>query len=52
MLKVTFQASYPVKQGRRWVQKVSQWDEMVKTEADAKIRANALNWVIVKIEKV
>lgn len=52
MLKVTYRAQYPVKQGRKMVQKVSEWTEYVKTEADAKLRAMALNWEIVKLEVV
>jgi len=34
------------------VQKVSEWTEYVKTESDAKLRAMALNWEIVKLEVV
>jgi hypothetical protein len=52
MLKVTFESSYKVKEGRKWVNKTSQWDEFIKDEEDAKLRALALNWQIVKMEKV
>lgn len=50
MIKVTFRATYQRKEGRKWVTKVSEWAETVKTEADARLRAMALNWEIVKIE--
>lgn len=50
MLKVTFKKSYQIKEGRKWVTKTSQWVEGIKTEADAKLRAMALNWEIVKME--
>jgi hypothetical protein len=50
MLKVTFQSQYQTKQGRKKVTKISQWEEIIKTEADAKLRAMALNWQIIKIE--
>jgi hypothetical protein len=50
MIKVTFKKSYQIKEGRKWVIKVSEWEEVIKTEADAKLRAMALNWEIVKIE--
>ena len=52
MLKVTYKKSYQVKEGRKWITKVSEWDETIKTEADAKLRAMALNWEIVKMEVV
>lgn len=50
MLKVTFKATYPAKEGRKWVTKASTWVELIKTEADARLRALALNWEIIKIE--
>lgn len=49
MFKVTFKKAYQVKEGRKWVTKVSEWDEEIKTESDAKLRAMALNWKIVKM---
>jgi hypothetical protein len=49
MLKVTFKKQYQVKEGRKWVSKISEWDEFIKNEADAKLRAMALNWEIVKM---
>ena len=52
MIKVTFESNYKVKEGRKWVDKTSQWNELIKTESDAKLRALALNWQIVKMEKV
>lgn len=52
ILKVTFQSNYKVREGRKWVDKTSQWDELIKTESDARLRALALNWQIVKMEKV
>ena len=52
MIKVTYQAQYQVKQGRRWVSKISTWTEEVKTESDAKLRAMALSWTIISMEKV
>lgn len=52
MIKVTFRSEYKVKQGRKMVYKISEWTEEIKTEADAKLRAMALNWQIVKIEAV
>lgn len=52
MLRVTFKASYQVKEGRKWIAKVSEWNELIKTETDARLRAMALNWVIVKIETI
>lgn len=52
MFKVTFKKSYQVKEGRKWVTKVSEWNETIKTEADARLRAMALNWEIVKIEPI
>lgn len=52
MLKVTFKKQYKVKEGRKWVLKVSQWDETIKTEDDARLRAMALNWEIVTMEAV
>ena len=51
MYKVTFEASYQVKEGHKWISKVSRWDEIIKTEADARLRAMALNWSIIRIEK-
>lgn len=50
MLTVTFRSEYKVKQGRKWVSKVSEWTEQIKTESDARLRAMALNWQIVKME--
>lgn len=50
MLKVTFRKTYQVKDGRKMVSKTSEWTEEIKTEADAKLRAMALNWEIVCIE--
>lgn len=50
MLKVTFKSEYKVKENRKWVTKISEWTEEIKTEADARLRALALNWQIVKIE--
>lgn len=51
-MKVTYRAEYKVKQGRKWINKISEFTEEVKTEADARLRALALNWIIVKIETV
>lgn len=51
MFKVTFKKSYQTKEGRKWVTKTSEWVESIKTEADAKLRAMALNWEIVEIEE-
>lgn len=51
-MKVTYRATYKVKQGRKMVEKVSEWTEEIKTEADARLRALALNWQIVKLETV
>lgn len=50
MKTVTFKTYYKVKEGRKWVEKSSEIVEQVKTEADAKLRALALNWIIIKIE--
>lgn len=52
MVKVTYRSSYKVKQGRKWVDKVSEWQESIKDESSAKLRAMALNWQIVKMEAV
>ena len=52
MINVTFKAVYKVKQGRKMVDKVSEFMETHKSESDAKLRAMALNWQIVKIEQV
>lgn len=52
MFIVTFEANYKVKEGRKWVNKTSTWDERIKTEDDAKLRAMALNWQIIKMEKI
>ena len=52
MFKVTFESNYKVKEGRKWVNKTSQWNEFIKGEKDAKLRALVLNWQIVKMEKV
>ena len=52
MLKVTFKKTYQVKEGRKMAFKTSQWEELIKNEADAKLRAMALNWEIVKMEVV
>lgn len=51
MIKVTFQSTYKVKEGRKWVEKTSVWSEVVKTESDAKLRAMALSWTILSMEK-
>ena len=51
MFIVTFKSNYKVKEGRKWVNKTSTWDERIKTEDDAKLRAMALNWQIIKMEK-
>lgn len=50
MIKVTYKAEYPVKEGRKWITKTNQWEEVIKTESDAKLRALALGWQIVKID--
>lgn len=52
MFKVTYKAQYQVKEKRKLVNKVSIWTEDVKSEADARLRAMALNWTIVSLEKV
>lgn len=62
MLKVTYKSSFKVKEGRKWVEKGSQWDEVIEQssqfptiesmKAGAKLRALALNWQIVKMEVV
>lgn len=52
MFKVIFKTTYKVKEGRVWVQKHSTFEEIVKSEADAKLRAMALNWQIVQIVKL
>ena len=49
MFKVTFKSSYQIKEGKKWVTKTSQWEELVKSEVDARIRALALSWLIVNI---
>lgn len=51
MLQVTFKSSYKVKEKGKWVNKTSEWDEFIKTESLAKLRAMALNWEIVKIKQ-
>ena len=51
MFKVTFRSEYQVKQGRKWVTKIPEWTENIKSESDAKLRAMALNWLIIRIEK-
>lgn len=50
MVKVTYRSAYQVKQGRKMVQKVSEWTETAPDAAAAKLRAMALNWQIVKME--
>lgn len=50
MFKVTFKSTCKVKEGRKWVLKSFEWVEFIKTESDAKLRAMALNWQIVRIE--
>lgn len=50
MKRVTFKKVWTKKEGRKLVTVISEWTEEVKTEADAKLRAMALNWDIVKIE--
>lgn len=50
-LKVTYESKYKVKEGRKWVTKVSQFEEMHRSEADARLRALALNWTIVLIRE-
>ena len=52
MFKVTFQSNYKIKESRKWANKTSQWDEIIKTEGDARLRALALNWQIIKMEKI
>ena len=49
---MTFKAVYKVKRGRKMIETVSEFMEMHKNESDAKLRAMALNWQIVKIEQV
>lgn len=49
MFIVTFKSTYKVKENRKWVMKTSEWNEELKTENDARLRASALNWQIVKI---
>ena len=49
MLRVIFRSTYKVKQGRKWVEKSSTWEEYIKDENSAKLRALALNWEIVEI---
>lgn len=48
-LRVKFKSFYKVKQGRKWVEKVSEFTEDHKSEADVRIRALALNLTIVEI---
>ncbi|MEM4360297.1 MAG: hypothetical protein QXT45_07175 [Candidatus Bilamarchaeaceae archaeon] len=52
MFRVTFKKTYQVKNGRKLVTKTAQWNETIKIEADARLRAMALNWEIVKIEPI
>ena len=52
MLKVTFKSTYKVKEGRYWITKTSEWTEEIRSESDAKLRAMALNWQIIKIEAI
>jgi hypothetical protein len=52
MVQVTYRSAYKVKQGRKTIQKVSEWTEQAPDEASAKLRAMALNWQIVKMEVV
>ena len=52
MFKVTFKSNYKVKSGRKWVEKTSVWSENINTESDAKLRAIALNWIIISMERV
>lgn len=50
MLRVTFKAECEVKEGRNWVRKAFEFQETHKSEADARLRALALNWLILKVE--
>lgn len=50
MLKVTFETRYKVKQGHKMVEKRSTIVEDHKNEADARLRALALNWTVVSVE--
>lgn len=50
MFKVTYKSIYKVKSGRKWAEKSSQWEETIKDESSAKLRALALNWHIVSIK--
>lgn len=53
MIKVTFRTFYKVKVKRKWVDKTGEIVEYITgTEQDARIRAMALNWTIVKIEGI
>lgn len=50
MFKVTFKAECEVKEGRKWVKKSFEFEELHKSESDARLRAMALNWLILKVE--
>lgn len=50
VVKVVFKAECEVKEGRKWVKKSFEFTETHKTEADARLRALALNWHIVSVE--
>lgn len=52
MIKVTFRKIYQIKEGRKIITKESQWSENIKNESDARLRAMALGWEIVKMENV
>lgn len=52
MLKVTFRGECQVKLLGKWVKRSFRWDELVKDEGSARLRARALNWDIVNMEKV
>lgn len=49
-VRVTFKSTYKIKENRKWVVKTSQWEEIVPDQQSAKLRAMALNLIIVKME--
>jgi len=51
-IKVTFRVNTKFKENRKWVNKVIEFNEEHKNESEAKLRALALNWQIIKIENL
>ncbi len=52
MIEVTFSARCKIKEGRKLTERFFTWTELHKTESDARLRALALNWEIVKIQHI